>query len=323
MCAVEQPAPAAASRPVVDVVIPTVGRSSCRRAVESALRQRVAVVVHVVVDGPVELAPRDLPEDPRVVVHVLGERRGGNAARMAGVRAGTAPYVAFLDDDDEWVEEKLEAQLGCAAVMQSRGVTDVVISCRVFHGGRNGPRVPRRLLTEGQDVADYLFVRRSLWSMDTDLRSSALLVNRGLLESMPWNETLPRHQDWDWLIRVSRAGAAAFEILPQPLVISHRQPKGTGVSGGAGWQDSLTIAETWLGVITRREFGDFLLTVSAPIALVHKDWRGAARIVGRALTKGRPGPFAAAFLIAVAIFPTSVRSRCERLLTWFSSERRR
>src|SRR5690606_40884465 len=37
--------------------------------------------------------------------------RGGGVARNTGITNSQGEYVAFLDDDDEWLPEKLEAQM--------------------------------------------------------------------------------------------------------------------------------------------------------------------------------------------------------------------
>lgn len=53
-------------------------------------------------------------DDPRVRVIELDESRGAPAARNAGVQNATAAWTAFLDDDDEWLPEKLTTQLALA-----------------------------------------------------------------------------------------------------------------------------------------------------------------------------------------------------------------
>ncbi len=49
--------------------------------------------------------------DPRITLIRHERNRGGGAARNTGYRAGSAPFVAFLDSDDEWLPTKLERQL--------------------------------------------------------------------------------------------------------------------------------------------------------------------------------------------------------------------
>lgn len=85
--------------PRYDVVVPTVGRASLRALLEALAAgegpppERV-LLVH---DGDGTLA---VPTVDGLSPEVLrGPRRGPAAARNAGWRAATAPWVAFLDDD--------------------------------------------------------------------------------------------------------------------------------------------------------------------------------------------------------------------------------
>jgi glycosyltransferase involved in cell wall biosynthesis len=97
--------------PKVSVVIPTYNRPDfLRTAVESVLDQTFENFECLVVDdGSEEWEP--MPEDPRLSVIHHDENRGVSAARNTGIRASSAPFIAFLDDDDRWRPEKLERQL--------------------------------------------------------------------------------------------------------------------------------------------------------------------------------------------------------------------
>jgi histidinol-phosphate phosphatase family protein len=82
------------------VVIPTIGRPSLRPLVDAVLSGTgpAAEAVVVVDDRRVPDEPLELPRHERVLV-VPGPARGPAAARNAGWRATSTPWVAFLDDD--------------------------------------------------------------------------------------------------------------------------------------------------------------------------------------------------------------------------------
>ncbi|HUG62144.1 MAG TPA: glycosyltransferase family A protein [Methylomirabilota bacterium] len=65
-------------------------------------------------DGSTEIAAdlvRQAPDRVRLLHHPKRENRGMSATRNLGLAAATGDYVGFLDADDIWVPEKLEAQL--------------------------------------------------------------------------------------------------------------------------------------------------------------------------------------------------------------------
>ena len=96
-----------------DVVIPTVGRSSLASIVWVIHRALPAGSRLIVVDDrPDPTPPLDLlVTDDRISV-VRSGGRGPAAARNAGWRASTAPWIAFVDDDVEpplgWVRSLTE-----------------------------------------------------------------------------------------------------------------------------------------------------------------------------------------------------------------------
>lgn len=101
----------------ISVVVPTHNRRDLlQRAVESAQAQTYADIEIIVVsdgstDGTKEAVEVVAADDSRIRFIELSPARGGNAARNAGIEAATGDYVAFLDDDDKWLPEKLEKQM--------------------------------------------------------------------------------------------------------------------------------------------------------------------------------------------------------------------
>jgi glycosyltransferase involved in cell wall biosynthesis len=99
----------------VAVVIPSRNRwLLLRTALASALAQTgVDVEVVVVDDGSVGPTPGELRafDDKRVRVLRLERPAGVSAARNLGLVHVTAPWVAFLDDDDVWAPSHLSAMI--------------------------------------------------------------------------------------------------------------------------------------------------------------------------------------------------------------------
>src|SRR5579863_5890497 len=106
------------SAPRVTAVIPTRNRPDlvCR-AVRSVFSQTVTdLECIVVIDGPDSATMEALAriEDERLKVLALEENVGGNEARNLGAREARGEWVALLDDDDEWLPQRLEKQLAIA-----------------------------------------------------------------------------------------------------------------------------------------------------------------------------------------------------------------
>ena len=108
--------------PQVTVIIPTRDRGGpLLRSLGSALGQVGVDVEVVVVDDGSSCPVTSLPElesactDRRVKVLRNERSKGVAAARNRGISVASAPWLAFLDDDDIWAPEKLSVQLGVLA----------------------------------------------------------------------------------------------------------------------------------------------------------------------------------------------------------------
>lgn len=103
--------------PAVSVIIPAYEPGDLlTRAIESVLGQTEEDLELIVVDdgSRQDLRWVDDLDDSRVRYH-RQDNRGVSIARNVGVALSTAPLVAFLDQDDEWLSQKLERQLTLVA----------------------------------------------------------------------------------------------------------------------------------------------------------------------------------------------------------------
>jgi len=105
--------------PSISVVIPVYNRFDClKQSVESVLAQTLPVSEVILVDdGSIdatsELLPRYIAENPRWrdrVSYVHQENQGPNVARNTGIAHAKGEWIAFNDNDDLWLPQKLEWQ---------------------------------------------------------------------------------------------------------------------------------------------------------------------------------------------------------------------
>jgi len=185
--------------PLIAVIIPTHNRAALlERAVQSVLDQTLRDFELVVVDdgstdGTAELSILK-NADPRLRYVKLPENRGVSVARNAGVKATSAPWLAFLDSDDEWLPEKLKKQVRWTEhrpdihIVQTREIW-IRRDKRV-----NPPRTHEKF--EGDLFAASL--ERCM------ITPSSAMLRRTLFEKMGgFNESFQACEDYDLWLRVT------------------------------------------------------------------------------------------------------------------------
>ena len=300
------------TNPLVSAVIPTRHRpGSLLRAVESALAQTYPVMEAVVViDGPDPVTESLLHalHDPRVRVVALPAPAGGSDARNAGVRAARGEWIAFLDDDDEWMPNKIERQL--AMLPQAEG--DPILSCRFLARTEAGERVwPERLPQASEPLCEYLLARRGFGRSDGFVATPTILTRRFLLCRVPFRSGLKKHQDWDWILRATREGARVF-FCPEVLAkCEMRTPAST--SRRADWRLSLRWIQENAHLVTRRAYAGFITTHVAWQAAAQREWRAFLPLLGDAWRNGSLRPADVLRYLGFWIVPAATRRRLHRL----------
>jgi glycosyltransferase involved in cell wall biosynthesis len=94
----------------VSVIVPVHnGAATVGRALESIFAQTFSDCEIIVVDdGSTDASASVLAGYGDRILVVRLRNGGASVARNAGVRASSGEYLAFLDDDDEWMAQKLE-----------------------------------------------------------------------------------------------------------------------------------------------------------------------------------------------------------------------
>jgi glycosyltransferase involved in cell wall biosynthesis len=184
------------------------------RAISSVLRQSLPVKELIVVDdgsvdGTHELLSRMASRDDRI--RVLSQQRGGaNRARNAGAHLAVSDWIAFLDSDDVWEEDKLMLQL-CALNEHPSAVASFTGLRRIGHDAGKvflPPSSPSLLDLRAANVLSTT--------------SSAVVKSSVFREVGGFDADLPSCQDWDLWFRLRLKGE--FAVIRQPLVIYDAGP---------------------------------------------------------------------------------------------------
>jgi glycosyltransferase involved in cell wall biosynthesis len=297
----------------VSAVIPTLGRPSLRRAVQSVLDQTRPVAEIIVVadaDGPVSL-----PSDDRIKLLRAAFRGGPARCRQLGIDAAQGSLIALLDDDDEWYSTKLQRQL---EVVAAEVDANWIVSSRmaVLGPGNRRRTWPRRLIAPQESVSGYLFRFTDLKFGGAALQTSTLCFPTDLARRVRWDSNADSaHDEPSWLIRVQRA-IPDLRVLQLPDVLSIYNVGAPSVSRDPSDRTESYIqwGLQYLSTESPRVLGDYLCTSPVSAAVSARSLDGVGRSLRSAWRHGRPGPFALAYAFgsAVRIVLHSMRSAVRR-----------
>jgi glycosyltransferase involved in cell wall biosynthesis len=294
----------------VSAVIPTVGRPSLTRAVQSVLEQTCAVEELIVVADAGN--PITLPPDDRITLLTNPFRQGPGVCRQRGIDAARGSVIALLDDDDEWDPVKLERQL---EAVDALGDASWIASSRmaVLGPGIRRRVWPRRLIEPRQSVPDYLFRFTGLRAGGAVLQTSTLCFPAELARKVRWDVRADAvHDEPSWLIRVQRE-MPDLRVIQLPDVLSTYNVQSPSISRDPSANADRYIA--WglqqLSAEPPRVLGDYLCTSPVSAAVAARSLRGVCRSLTAAYRHGRPGPYAVAYALlnAVRIVARSVTRR--------------
>jgi len=183
----------------VSVIIPTHNRPEfLKRSIKSVLDQSYQDLELIIVDDgskPTAQNIVDSFQDSRIRFIRQEVSRGGGTTRNIGIRAATGNFIAFLDDDDEWVQEKLDIQMSRFSKTDSgvgfcfSAVTNIYDNHEEISHVLNG--VHDHFIRALGNPKGYLTV--------------TLIIKREVFDRIGlFDEFLPSHQEADLVIRMSR-----------------------------------------------------------------------------------------------------------------------
>lgn len=202
--------------PTISVIIPTYNRTHLiERAIQSVLNQTYQDFEIIVVDdGSIDNTKEVLESfsDKRIRYIRHEKNRGGAVARNTGIKIARGEYIGFLDDDSEWLSKKLEKQMK-AFEAASPEVSIVYTGLLRIENDRK-VYIPSPTIKKKENNIQRELLKKNF--IDT----STILVKKECLNKVGvFDERLPRFQDWELVIRISKC--YKFKLINEPLVISY------------------------------------------------------------------------------------------------------
>ena len=196
-----------------------------RRALDSVINQtyrdtEIIVVNDAPMDKELVEAIRTLLDsyEKEILYIVPGQSGGACSARNAGLAEAKGEFVAFLDDDDEWLPEKLECQL---KHMQEKDVALVYCSHYVTDAAGKERVIEEPLAMEGLQRDSFEQLLRCNFIGSTSyplLRTEVVKELGGFLQEV---ESSQDHELW---LRIAENHSIFYE--KKPLVRLHYSKDG-------------------------------------------------------------------------------------------------
>lgn len=199
---------------LISVIIPNYKRvEKLRLALLSVIEQTYNYLEIIVIDDcspnfeRIKEIVNDLGDD-RIILLQFDKNRGGGAARNKGISISKGKYIAFLDSDDTWEKTKIEEQF----YESEKHNSELLCYTKSTVNTKNWNKIkPKNGIRNNESISEYLFVNNGF------LPTPSLFVTTTLAKKCLFDESLPRHQDYDFLFKLENKKVQII-FIDKPLV---------------------------------------------------------------------------------------------------------
>lgn len=206
----------------VSVIIPTFNRSLLlQRAMESVLNQtwkdfELIVVDDASYDDTRETVKRLSQNRPFIKYIRHKENLDVGEARNTGIKSSSAPLIAFLDDDDEWLPSKLEKQMRYLESLSDPRV-GMVYTGAVWINPKTGKKLIHQRPNHTGWIYEDLLKRNVIVA-----GASSCLIKRRCFAKIGYFKPRQCYEDWDLWLRLAKE--FKIEAVDEFLVKYYQYP---------------------------------------------------------------------------------------------------
>ncbi len=246
----------------VTVVVTTVERpEKLRRSIKSVINQQYSPLQLVlVIDGGSKISNKIADEFTELDLRIINNEVsvGGAQSRNIGINNAKYEYIALLDDDDEWLSNKLKKQVQFMDEQKNHQVVSFTSLLTYVRNENHKYKLPKEKYDGTGNIPNYLFTQKR-FGWNGFIQTSTILSTKKIFQAHPFDSQLPKHQDWDWIIRVSELGVPIVH-LDEPLTIYHKNSSNS-VAQHPNWQFSEEWIQRYSKYMTKEAIDDFYTSV--------------------------------------------------------------
>lgn len=220
--------------PKVSVIIPTYNRVDyLKEAIGGVLAQAFTDYEIIVIDDgstdDTEEMVKNYMSTECKIRYLHQERKGVSVARNAGIDAAGGEWVAFLDSDDIWREDKLQLQMSFVKKYNDVECIFTDFSCfppenkEYFIFKEYDNKKFKRFFSQAywKVLSDCLYIQKKqllpeLLRSQAQIRLSSVMVKKSCLKGIRFDSELVMNEDIDFLIRVMLKCKVGY--INRPLV---------------------------------------------------------------------------------------------------------
>jgi len=155
------------------------------------------------------------------IIYIKQPNLGAAAARNTGIKACRGQFIAFLDADDFWLPNYLEAQMN---VLRKTGADVVYCDALLVGSARLKGRTFMGLAPSTCEVTP-----ESLLRVDVGILTTALIATKkAVLDAGLFDETISRGHDFDLWLRIAQK---RFRFACHRKILAHYTISDSGLSG--------------------------------------------------------------------------------------------
>ena len=248
--------------------MPTQGRSSLARSIQSIFDQSIPLAEVLIIDDSLKQEV-NFANVESITVFRTGGNKGPSIARNIGLGKAKSDWIAFLDDDDYWLPDHIKSLLdfcetnGLDAAYSSAKVSRKIRPKKVYDG------------TISPLIAVYQNInwKKTQYYFPTP----GLIISREIAAHLPFNENMFEREDLWFAHKIFEYQFRLRQSPKASLVVNQNSIKAinqTSLEADLKWAERLELVDS-----SSRD--NFLMGIAFRNAVIRFDWRGMRQISKR------------------------------------------